>query len=159
MVFFLTALVVVIGDQLSKFWIRSTLAEGEALPVTGLFRLTHITNTGAAFGLFRDQSFLLTIAVFAGIVLILLFVFTSSRYFPLVDTTPGKITLGLILGGTIGNLVDRLRFGRVTDFIDIGIWPTFNIADSAVTIGAIVFAYFFIYSGRTKNPSQLEHPE
>ncbi|MFC1991624.1 signal peptidase II [Chloroflexota bacterium] len=159
MAFFLTALLVVAGDQISKYWIRSNLAGGESLPETGLFRLTHINNTGAAFGLFQDQSFLLTIAAFTGIVLILLFVLTASRYFPFLDSTPGKMALGLVLGGTIGNLIDRLRFGYITDFIDIGIWPIFNLADSAVTVGVILFAYFFLSSSGANNPSQPEQPE
>ena len=57
---------------------------------------------------------------------------------------PGKSVLGLLLGGTVGNLVDRVRFGYVTDFIDFKIWPTFNVADSAVTVGVIIFAYFIL---------------
>jgi len=156
MVFFLTALLVVLLDQLSKFWIRSNLAGGEALPEVGLFRLVHITNTGATFGLFQNQSFLLTIAAFTGIVFILLIFFSASRYFPFLGTTFGKMALGLVLGGTIGNLIDRLRFGRVTDFIGIGIWPIFNLADSAVTVGVILFAYLFLSSGREENLTQPE---
>jgi signal peptidase II len=62
---------------------------------------------------------------------------------------PGKIVLGLVLGGTIGNLIDRLHFGYVTDFIDFSFWPTFNIADSAVTIGAVIFAYRLIRLAQT----------
>jgi len=156
MVFFLTALLVVVLDQFSKFWIRSNLVRGEAIPETGLFRLAHITNTGASFGLFQNQSLLLTIAAFIGITLILFLVFSASRYFPFLDTIFGKISLGLILGGTIGNLVDRIRFGYVTDFIDIGIWPTFNLADSAVTVGVLLFAYLFLSSNRVKNTTQPE---
>ncbi|MBA7680981.1 Lipoprotein signal peptidase [subsurface metagenome] len=159
MVFFLTALLVVAADQLSKIWIRSNLVTGDSSPETGFFRITHIHNTGAAFGLFQDQSFLLTITAFIGIVLILLFVFTVSRHFPFLDTTQGKLSLGLVLGGTVGNLVDRLRFGYVTDFIGIGIWPTFNIADSAITIGVILFAYFFLSSTRAKKIIQPKLPE
>ncbi len=142
-VFFLTALLVVAADQLSKIWIRSNLDVGQSLPETGLFRLTHIYNTGAAFGLFQGQSFSLTIVAFIGIVVVLLFVFLVPRHFPFLDTKLGKLALGLVFGGTIGNLVDRLRFGYVTDFIDICIWPTFNIADSAVTVGVILLLYSF----------------
>ncbi len=103
--------------------------------------MTHIYNTGAAFGLFQDQSFTLTIVAFIGIVVVLLFVFLVPRRFPFLDNRLGKLALGLVFGGTIGNLVDRLRFGYVTDFIDIGIWPAFNIADSAVTVGVILLLY------------------
>ncbi|GAF88347.1 unnamed protein product, partial [marine sediment metagenome] len=61
--------------------------------------------------------------------------------FPFLDNILGKSALGLVLGGTVGNLIDRLRFGYVTDFIDFGFWPAFNIADSAIVIGVIIFAY------------------
>ncbi len=150
-VFFLTALLVVAADQLSKIWIRSNLATGESLPETGFFRLTHVQNTGAAFGLFQGQSFALTIVALIGIVAILLFVFLFSRRFPFLDTGLGKPALALVLGGTVGNLVDRLCVGYITDFIDIGIWPAFNIADSAITVGIILFAYSLLSLTRAKN--------
>ncbi len=150
-VFFLTALLVVAADQLSKIWIRSNLATGESLPETGFFRLTHVQNTGAAFGLFQGQSFPLTIVALIGIVAILLFVFLFSRRFPFLDNRLGKPALALVLGGTVGNLVDRLNLGYVTDFIDIGIWPAFNIADSAITVGIILFAYSLLTLTKVKN--------
>ena len=135
--FLLTALLVVAADQLSKIWIGSNLARGESLPATGLFRLTHVHNTGAAFGLFPDQSFVLIIVALASIVVLLLFVFLFSRRFPFFDDRLGRLALGLILGGTVGNLIDRLRLGYVTDFVDIGIWPAFNVADSVVVRPAL----------------------
>ena len=149
-VFFLTALLVVAADQLSKIWIRSNLAPGESLPETGLFRLTHVHNTGASFGLFQDQSFTLTIIALIGIAVLLLFALLFYRRFPFLDSSLGKPALGLLLGGTVGNLIDRLYLGYVTDFIDIGIWPVFNIADSAITVGAILFAYSLLLSTRAK---------
>lgn len=145
MVFFLTALLVIAADQLSKIWIRSNLATGESLPETGLFRLTRIHNTGAAFGLFREQTLPLTVAASIGIVVLSLLALLLPRRFPSLDNRLGKLALGLLLGGTAGNLVDRLRFGYVTDFIDIGIWPAFNIADSAITVGVILFAYSILF--------------
>ena len=154
-VFFLIALLVVTADQLSKIWIRS-YSENALIFEEGFFRITRVHNTGAAFGLFQDQSFSLTIVAFIGIVIILFFVLFVSRRFPLLDTRLVKPALGLVLGGTIGNLVDRLRFGYVTDFIDIGIWPTFNIADSAVTVGVILFIYSLLSSTRVKKVTQSE---
>jgi len=139
--FFLIALLVVALDQLTKIWIRSNLAIGQSLPETGFFRLTYVHNTGAAFGLFQDQSVPLTIVASIGVVVLLVYALFIYRRFPRLDSRLGKPALGLILGGTVGNLVDRLRFGYVTDFIDIGIWPAFNLADSAVVVGAIIFAY------------------
>ena len=143
-VFFLTALVVLAADQLSKMWIRA-YPEGQSLFEAGFFRITHISNTGAAFGLFRGQSFALTIVALVGIVLLLFFVLLIYRRFPHLNNLLSTVGLGLglVLGGAIGNLIDRLRLGYVTDFIDFGFWPVFNIADSAIVVGAIMFACFF----------------
>lgn len=150
-VFFLIALLVVVADQLSKRWIRF-YTEGQLIFEAGIFRLTRISNTGAAFGLFPDQCFFLIIVDFIGIVLVLLYVFLVPRRFPFLDTRSGRLALGLVLGGTIGNLIDRLRFGYVTDFISIGIWPAFNVADSAIVVGVILFACFLLFSTRAKKP-------
>jgi len=138
-VFFFIALLIVASDQLSKIWIRSNLALGQSLPETGFFRLTHVHNTGAAFGLFHGQSFPLTIVALVGVAALLVYALFIYRRFPFLDNMLGRSALGLILGGTVGNLIDRLYFGYVTDFIDIGIWPAFNIADSAIVVGIIIF--------------------
>ena len=151
-------MLVITADQASKLWIRS-YSEGETIFQAGVFRILHVTNTGAAFGLFQDHSFALTITAFAGIILILALAVFSSRRLAFLDTTPDKIALGLILGGTIGNLTDRLRFGHVTDFISVSVWPTFNVADSAVSTGVILFAYLFLVSYRGRKPAQPEEKE
>ncbi|MDP2729998.1 MAG: signal peptidase II [Dehalococcoidales bacterium] len=145
-IFFLSTLLIVFFDQFSKIWIRSNLGVGRSLPETGFFRLTHVRNTGVAFGLFQDQSFLLTVAAFTGIGVVLLFVFLFPRYLPFLTAKKSKLALGLVIGGTIGNLLDRLRFGYVTDFMDVSIWPVFNVADASITVGAILLAYFFFSS-------------
>jgi len=148
-VFSLTALLIVAIDQLSKLWVRSNLAIGESLPETGFFRLTRVHNTGAAFGLFQGSTFVLAIVSFVGIVVILLYALFTHRRFPLSDSMLGKIALGLILGGTIGNLIDRLYLGYVIDFIYVGNWwPAFNIADSAVVVGVILFACALLFLAR-----------
>ncbi|MFQ6122569.1 MAG: signal peptidase II [Dehalococcoidales bacterium] len=139
-VFFLTGLLIVVADQLSKAWIKINLPEGQSLFEIGFLRITHVHNTGAAFGLFPGQSFALTIVALIGITVILIYVLVISHRFPLPNGILGKLALGLIFGGTLGNLIDRLRLGYVTDFIDFGYWPAFNIADSAVTVGVIIFA-------------------
>ena len=144
-VFSLIAILVVVGDQLSKTWIRSNLAIGQSLPEGGFFRLTHIHNTGAAFGLFRDHSFPLTIVGFVGITILLVYAFFVCRRFPFLNNMLTKAALGAVLGGTVGNLIDRLRFGYVTDFIGVGIWPPFNVADSSITVGVVVFAGSLLY--------------
>ncbi len=139
--FFLTALLTVTGDQFSKIWIRSHLAVGQSLPETGWLRLTHVRNSGAAFGLFQGQSFLLTVIALVGVAVLLVYALAVYHRFPFLDNTLTKLTLGLVLGGTVGNLIDRLRFGYVTDFIDFRIWPAFNVADSAIVVGVAIFAY------------------
>ncbi len=141
MVFFLTAFLVLVADQLTKqLWIRS-YPEGQTIFQAGFFRIIHIQNTGSSFGLFQDHSFALTIVAIVGIAFILVFtLILYPRFFPSRGLL-GKLALGLILGGTMGNLIDRLRFGGVTDFISIGWWPAFNITDSAIVVGAILFAY------------------
>ncbi|MBI4188716.1 MAG: signal peptidase II [Chloroflexi bacterium] len=141
MVFALIALLVVMADQFSKLWIRSNLNVGQSIPPTGLFRLTYVRNTGAAFGLFQGQSLSLTLIALVGVGTMLLMAFFIYHRFPFLENRLSKLALGLILGGTIGNLTDRLRLGHVTDFIDIGMWPAFNIADSVIVIGVILFVF------------------
>ena len=140
-VFFLVGSLVVFADQLSKIWIRTNLLRGQSLFDIGFFQIVRIQNTGAAFGLFQDQAFVLSIASFTGVIVILLCAFFLPRHIPFLGTIPAKSALGLVLGGTIGNLIDRLAFGYVTDFISFSFWPAFNIADSAVTVGALWLAY------------------
>lgn len=151
--FFLIALPVVAADQLSKFAIRTNLGIGESLPQTGFFRLTHIHNTGAAFGIFQGQSLPLTILALVGVGTLLFLVLFMYRRFYLLETARGKLSLGLILGGTVGNLIDRISFGYVIDFIDIGIWPAFNIADSSVVIGAGLLAFWLIQLNKSDQGS------
>ena len=147
-VFFLIGLFIVFADQLSKMWVRANLYLGQSIFDVGFFQITHVHNTGAAFGLFQGQSFALTIVAIIGIIAVLLCVFFCHRFLPFLDNMLGKSALGLVLGGTVGNLIDRLRFGFVTDFIDFRVWPVFNVADSAVTVGIIIFAFSILFSSK-----------
>lgn len=143
--FFLIAVSVAVGDQLSKGWIRSNLALGERLPEEGFLHLTHIRNTGASFGLFREYSFQLIIVAYVGIALVFFYAFFVCRRHPLLNNMISKAALGAMLGGIVGNLIDRLQLGYITDFIGVGIWPPFNVADSAIVTGVVIFAGFLIY--------------
>lgn len=134
------ALVVVVLDQLTKTWVSTSLAEGGWWsPLPGLwrvFRITHITNSGAAFGMFPDQGeFFIIIAVVVALAIVLYY-----RYLPTGNWLV-RLSLGLQLGGAIGNLLDRIRFGHVVDFVDIGFWPIFNVADLAIVTGVGILAY------------------
>ena len=155
-IFLLAALLVVAADQISKVWIRTNLAPNESMPAVGFFHLTHVQNSGAIFGLFRDHTSTMIIGSSIGIVLLLFCAFFAYRWFPPINTKLGKLSLGLILGGTIGNLIDRVRLGYVTDFIDIGIWPTFNLADSSVVIGVIILVAYLLYLVKTGRLSDEE---
>ena len=139
--FFIIGLLIVVADQLSKAGISSTLIQGHTLFDIGFFRIIHTHNTGAAFGLFQGYSDVLKVISTIGVSVVLLCALLARHYFPVVDNMLGMAALGLIFGGTLGNLIDRFRQGYVTDFIDFSFWPTFNIADSAVTIGVIILVY------------------
>lgn len=135
-----TALGVVVLDQLSKRWVERNLAEYESLvpfpALRNFFSITHFTNTGAAFGLFRDQSLLFVAIVAVVVVSIVVY----ARYLP-HDRWVVRFALGLQLGGAIANnLIDRPRQGHVTDFIYFHFWPAFNIADMAIVSGVILLA-------------------
>lgn len=143
MFFFMTALLVVAVDQISKSLVRTFLVPGQSMPPEGPLRLTYVANSGGAFGLLGDQTFLLTVAGVVGIVAILLY----YRY-PLVGSPLLRSGLGLQLGGALGNLIDRVQRGYVTDFLDLRFWPVFNLADSAIVIGVALLAYSLLLSGR-----------
>lgn len=134
------AIVVLALDQLTKTWVSTSLAEGGWWsPLPGLwriFRITHITNSGAAFGIFPNQgNFFIFIAVFVALAIVLYY-----RYLPTGEWLV-RLSLGLQLGGAIGNLLDRIRYGHVVDFVDIGFWPIFNVADMAIVTGVGILAY------------------
>lgn len=144
----LTVSLIAIADQLSKAWVRANLAIGESVPESGLFHFTHVRNTGAAFGLFSGHSQLLMAASISAVVILLIYAIFIYRRLPMLDHVVVKVGTGLILGGTLGNLIDRMYFGYVTDFIGVGTFPIFNIADSCITAGVIVFACFLIVQAK-----------
>ena len=137
------ALLILVADQISKYLVLYNLNPGQSWnPVASLTSwasITHVTNTGAAFGLFPDRgSFFVVIAVI--VVAAIIFYY---RHLPAGQWWI-KVSLGLQLGGALGNLLDRLRLGYVIDFIDFKIWPVFNLADSAIVIGVAILAYFLL---------------
>ncbi len=138
-------LLVIIIDQLAKFWITENLQLGQVSLDNRLFRIIHIQNTGAAFGIFKGHVPLFIIIDFIGIIVILYLVFFMRQRWPLLGNLAVLSGIALILGGTIGNLIDRLRLGYVTDFIDFKVWPVFNAADASVTVGAIILVYCLLF--------------
>jgi signal peptidase II len=138
MLFFVVAALVVILDQASKRIIWEIFQyRGGADIIDGFFRITLSKNKGAIFGIFYGwKNFLIVITIVS--ILVLIFFAYRMRYAP----ASKRVYLGLILGGAFGNLIDRLAAGEVLDFFDMGIgsyrWPTYNVADIAVTVGAFL---------------------
>ena len=133
------ALVAALGlDQLTKWVITSNMAWGQSIPEEGFFRITHVHNTGSAFGLFQGHGMILTVIAFVAVAA-MIWLYRSSPMPSLLM----RAALGLQMGGAIGNLIDRLRLGYVVDFIDVGPWPVFNVADSSVVVGIAILAWYF----------------
>lgn len=145
LVFALVALSLVLADQFSKAWIRSNVALGESIPEGAFFHITHNQNTGAAFGIFQGHTATLAVVSFIGAGIILFYTFYLCRRYPFLNNIVSKAALGAMLGGTVGNLIDRIKLGYVTDFIGAGTFPSFNISDAAITGGVGVFAGSLIY--------------
>jgi signal peptidase II len=142
--FFAVAAAVFALDQLTKAVIRGRLDVGESWPSDGwLVKLTHVTNDGAAFGILQGQGLFLTITAVIAIGAIVFY-----YAYPPLEHGLMRVAMGLLLGGAFGNLLDRLRFGEVTDFVDFPRYPEFNVADSAIVIGLVIIAGFFVLSER-----------
>jgi signal peptidase II len=145
---FATAAVAYLLDRFTKLWAEGQLAGRAPVEVIpGVLSFNYTTNSGGAFGLGRSAPWLFATATVAVSLLIVVMSFRMSR-------TTVAISLGLILGGALGNLTDRVAngpalSGHVTDFIDFHVWPVFNLADSAIVLGAVVLA---IATGRRKEP-------
>ena len=136
------SVLVVILDRLTKLWIERRIPEGSAIPIIPrIFRLTHVLNSGAGFSLFADSLSPGTVrtglVLFSSLAVLVVAGLIWRQRAPLTAASWG---LALILGGAVGNLYDRVRFGLVTDFLEVHIvhyhWPDFNVADSAIVVGA-----------------------
>ena len=138
---FLICFSVVVADRLTKIYFSDLLAYGESLPVIrDVLHMNLVHNTGIAFGFFKDQGAVFIIIPIIAIALLMYNIY----YFRQNNEALSRlyvIAFSLILGGAIGNLFDRITYGYVIDFIDFRIWPVFNIADSAISIGALLIAY------------------
>jgi signal peptidase II len=131
--FLLVAAAIVALDQLAKWFIRDTIERGQAWPSDGwLVKIVHITNSGAAFGMFQGAGPLLAMTSILGMAFILIYLFNPGFAHPLM-----RFGLALMLGGAVGNLIDRVREGEVVDFVKVPNFPAFNVADSAITIGVL----------------------
>lgn len=145
------AILVFVGDQATKAMVESSIPEHAVIPVLPrFFNLTHVKNTGAAFGLFSDSpapwKTALLIGISAGLLItVVALVWRSQRLH-----WEAGVGLALVLGGAVSNLADRIRMGRVVDFLDVYLrsyhWPAFNLADSAIVAGAGFLVLYFLFS-------------
>ena len=146
---FLALAAAVIGlDQLTKWLIREFVERGDSYPSDGLLRIVHFTNTGAAFGVLQNAGPLLAVTSVIGMAAILIYLFNPGFAHPLM-----RVGLALMLGGAVGNLIDRVASGEVVDFIKVPDFPAFNVADSAITIGVVVLLWALLREQRTPEKS------
>ena len=138
MTFFLVPFLVYVLDRITKVLVVKNIVQDQSVAlIPNIFHITLVYNNGTAFGLFKDQNTPLLWLSLAVIIFIISYIWKKGR-----DTSWSiSLSLGLILGGALGNLTDRIRLGYIIDFIDFRIWPVFNIADSAITIGLIILAW------------------
>lgn len=137
------ALAVLGVDQLTKYIVKARLPLGASwAPLKGVekfFSFTHVTNRGIAFGLLPEWG---DYFLYIGILVVL---FLILYHYRLKEASPFfYFCFGLQLGGALGNLADRLRYGYVIDFLDFKFWPVFNVADSSITIGTLLLAFYFL---------------
>ena len=145
---FVIAAGVIVADQLTKWWAVATLPGDPIVVIDGFFQLRYHTNTGAAFGMFPGAGSIIALLAVAAAVVIVLLVRELSG-------TLENIAMGLVLGGAVGNLIDRvfrgdgLLDGGVVDWVDFSFFPAFNVADSAITVGAgVAIIVAFLLEGR-----------
>jgi signal peptidase II len=149
--FLALAAVIVAADQLTKLWLTSFLGPGESVDVIGnLIRLVHGRNAGGLFGFFQGQALVFGLISAVVVGLIVAYHGRSER------STYLSITLGLLLGGALGNLTDRLRLNYVVDFVDVGIgdvrWYTFNVADAAISFAILLLLAASVWPALARRP-------
>lgn len=140
---------ILLVDQLSKYWIKSFLELGQSFPDDWPVRFTYVQNTGIAFGIKANQFFLVFVTS-AVVVALLVFFLRYHEFQPQLV----RLALSSILGGAVGNLIDRVNQGFVVDFIDLQVWPVFNIADSSVVVGVGLILFFLIFRHEATPKSQ-----
>jgi signal peptidase II len=143
------AVAAVIADQVTKHVVTSTLALDESVDVVGPLSIHHVQNSGIAFGLFSSATAVVTVLTGVAVVWMIVFFARSGARHPVLPAA-----LGLLIGGSLSNLVDRIRLHHVTDFIDLGWWPAFNLADSFIVIGVAILLGALVLADRAPRPSR-----
>ena len=146
---FLTAAFVFLLDRITKIAAANGISHGQSIKILpNILHFTLVFNNGTAFGLLKGQNSVLAIFSVLAIVFIVVYVITHKAL-----TSPLSFALGLILGGALGNLFDRVKFNCVIDFIDFRIWPVFNVADSAITVGMIFLGWCILRQKHASDPN------
>jgi len=140
----LVAVAAACADQLTKALVSGRLGLGDAVDVAGPFTIHHVRNTGIAFGLFANSTSIVIGLTAIAIGALVVFFARSGRRHPLLP-----VAVGLVLGGSVSNLVDRLRLGYVTDFLDLDYWPAFNLADTFIVVGVGLLFLSFVAADRS----------
>jgi signal peptidase II len=153
----LVAAAVIVADQLTKLSIMQNMRLHESIPIIpNLFSLTYIRNPGAAFGLLAGSSNAFRMLFFGVTSLFALALLGTILVRLPAGDWMGQLSIAAILGGAIGNLMDRLRYGEVIDFLDVYIdtyhWPAFNVADSAISVGVVFLIIHFAYEKKESPP-------
>ena len=146
------ALAAVAADQLTKRIVTSHLALDQATHVVGPFWIHHVQNSGIAFGLFSSRTAAVIVLTGIAVVWMLVFFARSGARHPVLP-----VALGLVIGGSMSNLLDRVRLGYVTDFLDLRYWPAFNLADSFIVIGVVVLLAALLAAEREPRRSRGVH--
>ena len=139
------ALAAVVADQLTKQLVSSQLALDDEVHVFGPLSIHHVQNSGIAFGLFASATPIVTALTAAAVGWMLFFFARSGARHPVLP-----VALGLLIGGSASNLIDRVRLGHVTDFIDVRYWPAFNLADSFIVAGVVILLVALLAADRRK---------
>ena len=139
-------------DQFSKALVISNLKTGESIPlIKNILHVTFVKNTGAAFGLFKNGTIVFILISLAAVIFISTLIVKSIKKGNFFSRPLFNTGLIFIVSGAIGNLADRLRLGYVIDFIDVRIWPVFNIADTFITIGTLLIIISFSLTSQNCN--------
>ena len=137
------AFAAIAADQLTKYIVTSRLALDDGVHVVGPFWIHHVQNSGIAFGLFASATAVVILATGIAVTWMLVFFARSGARHPILP-----VALGLVIGGSVSNLLDRVRLGYVTDFLDFRYWPAFNLADSFIVIGVLVLLAALMHAER-----------
>jgi signal peptidase II len=137
------ALAALVADQLTKAVVSNNLALDESIHVAGPLSIHHVQNSGIAFGLFSSATAAVIVLTAVAVAWMLVFFVRSGARHPVLPAA-----LGLVIGGSLSNLIDRVRLGHVTDFLDFKYWPAFNLADTFIVVGVVILFVILLFTDR-----------